>query len=291
MEIVLIGAILSAVGFGIANVVIKKLLGNTSIPQTLTMSIGFGALFLLILNFIQGFPTYEYSVNLLPTLALFAFGEVVLYLSLYKAFDVANVTVASGILGTYPVLSTLYAVVFFGEIVAPVKVIFIILMVVSAIALGIDWNLVRKNGFDKKDLVKGLPWVILCLLLHAVYFPALGNLTASGFWEFKLLGIKFFALLILIVWFFVIQKNNVQGGKSRIVLGILLGLLEVLGWVGLSWASGNTVGQIAIIVVLGSSAPLVTAIVARLFLKEKLSWIQYGAVFVIFICLAAIALV
>ncbi|MFS8130871.1 MAG: EamA family transporter [Candidatus Dojkabacteria bacterium] len=291
MGIIIIGAILSAVGFGIANVVIKKLLGNTSIPQTIIMSFGFGALFLLILNFIQGFPEYNYAVSLLPTLALFSFGEVALYLVLYKAFDAANVTLASGILSAYPVLSTFFAVIFLHETVLPVKILFIILMVVGAIILVIDWNEVRKNGFDKKDLIKGLPWVLLCLLLHAIYFPALGNLTADGFWEFKLLGIKIFAFLILIVYFFVIQKNTVQGGKSRIGLGISLGLLEVLGWIGLSWASGNTVGQIAIIVAVGSSAPLVTAIVARVFLKEKLSWIQYFGVFLIFICLTAIALI
>jgi len=291
MTIVLIGAILSAVGFGIANVVIKKLLGNTSIPQTLLMSFGFGVVFLLILNLIQGFPSTEYAINLLPTLALFAVGEVALYLSLYKAFDVANVTVASSILGIYPVLSIFYAMVFFQEIVLPIKIGIIVLMVVGAVLVGVDFSGILKNGFDKKDLAKGLPWVLLCLLLHAIYFPALGGLTADSFWQFKLLGIKFFATLILFVIFFVIKKNNFVIDKVKVGFGALLGLLEVIGWIGLSWASGNTVGQIAIIVAIGSAAPLVTALFARIFLKEKLTWIQYAGVILIFICLTAIALI
>lgn len=290
MEVAIIGAILSAVGFGLANIVIKKALSDTSIPQTLISSMVSGAVFLLVLVLFRGFPS-EISSQLIITLALFAIGEVTLYLSLYKAFDAADVSVASGILSVYPIISTLYAVVFLEEQVSSSKVFFIFLLVIGAIIIGLDWNNLKTKKLGLKSFEKGLPWAIFSLFVHAIYFPALGNLTSTGEWEFKLLGIKVFAVIILLIIFLIIRKSEFKLTKDRIIAGTILGFLEIVGWIGLSYASSNSAGMIAIIVALGSSAPLVTSIVAKFYLKEKLNFMQYVGILIVVVGLTLIALV
>lgn len=289
MEIALAGALISVFGFGAANVVIKKFLANTSTAQALTTSIGAGVLALLVLNLIVGFPA-EITNDIAIKFIFLAVGEVALYLSLYKAFDSADVTVASGIISIYPILSTLYAVIVLSEAIAPVKFIFVLLMVIGAIILGIDWQKVKQNGFQRKDLEKGIGWSLLCLALHAIYFPALGSFTGEGNWEFKLLAVKTVAFVLLVVIFFLLQRNKIQPTKDRIGFAILLGVLEVLGWIGIGWAAEGTSGMVGIIVALVSSAPLVTAILARIWLKEKLHPLQYVGIVIIVVGISLLSL-
>ncbi|GEM_PF-1586268 len=289
MEIAIIGALISALGFGIANIVIKKALSNTSIAQTLFSSMLSGTIFLFILVLFKGIPS-SISLELIGIFLLFAIGEVCLYLSLYKAFEAANVTVASGVISVYPILSSLFAIVFLGEVIGINKILYIILMVVGAILISIDWSSFKGKRFSIKNFTKGLPWAILCLLLHAIYFPALGGLTASGNWEFKLLGIRIFVVMILTILFVIIQKQRFELTRKKVYAGILLGFLELVGWVGLSYASSNTIGIIAIIVALGSSSPLVTAIGARFYLKERLHTMQYVGIIIVVIGLTLIAI-
>ena len=290
MEVALIGALMSAIGFGLSNIIIKKALSNTSIPQILISSMISGVVFLLLLVLLSGFPS-NVSIELIITLAIFALGEVCLYLSLYKAFDEADVSVATGILGIYPIISSVFTVLFLGDMIGVEKVGFIVLMAIGAIFIGLNWQEFKSKKLGLNSFMKGLPWALLSLLIHSIYFPALGNLTASGQWEFKLLGIKIFAVIILWIIFLAIKKSKFILTKGKIIAGTLLGFLEVLGWIGLSYASSNSTGMIAIIVALGSSTPLVTAIVARFYLNEKLHIMQYVGIITVVVGLTLIAIV
>jgi len=289
MEIALIGAFLSALGFGIANVVIKKSLNNTSIPQTLLSSMISGSFFLLILVLLKGL-TPDINIQLILTLILFAIGEVSLYLSLYKAFESTDVTIASGIINIYPIISTILTIIFLNERVGIIKILFILLMILGAILISIDWSNLKNRKLSLKSFTKGSQWALLCLVLHAIYFPALGNLTSKGNWEFKLLIIKIFAVIILFIIFVVIKKSKFVLTKNKILAGSLLGFLEIIGWIGLSFASNNSKGMIAIIITIGSSSPLITAIGARVLLKEKLHNIQYLGILVVIVGLTLVTL-
>lgn len=152
MEVAIIGALISALGFGIANIVIKKALSDTSIPQTLLSSMISGSAFLFLLVLINGFPN-NISWQLIGTLALFAVGEVSLYLSLYKAFEAADVSVASGVISVYPILSTIFTVVLLKEGISYAKIGFILLMVVGAILISIDWSSIK----GKNSALRTLP--------------------------------------------------------------------------------------------------------------------------------------
>lgn len=285
----ILGAIVGASGFGAANIVIKKSLSSLSIPQTLMMSTLSGVFFLALFALVSGGLTMLSPMVWLLA-ALLALGEVTLYLVLYKTFDVSNVTVATAVSGTYPLLSTLFTVLVFSEVLPLNKVAFIALLVVGGIITSLDWNGVFKNGLDKRDLVKGFGWIILTTLIHALYFPLLGNFTAEGSWQMKLLVIKLFSAALLFIIFFVVRKQAILPPRALVPFTSLLGLLEVIGWAGFSWATHSTDGQTAILIAVLNSSALVTAVLAYFFLKEKLSAFQYVGIALIVASLTGLSL-
>ncbi|MFZ5376638.1 MAG: EamA family transporter [Patescibacteria group bacterium] len=284
----IIGAIIGATGFGTANIVIKKSLSTLTIPQTLMMSTLSGIFFLTIFALLShGFADITLS-TFLAAIAL-AGGETCLYLILYKTFDVSNVTVAAAVSGTYPLLSTLVTALLFSEFPSQSRLFFIFLLVVGGIVTSIDWNGVFKNGFDKKDLVKGFGWIVATTFIHALYFPLLGGFTANGAWQTKLLLIKIVSAILLFIVFFVIRKQSVLPSKDRMPFTSLLGLLEVIGWAGYSWASNSTDEQKAVLIAALNSSSLVTAILAYFFLNEKLSKFQYLGIIMIIVSLTGLS--
>lgn len=285
----IVGALTSALGFGTANVVIKRSLSNLSIPQTLMMSTLSGAFFMSIFILLNG-ASERVTTNLLLLSFVFAVAEVILYLVLYKTFSVSNVTVATAVSGTYPIIATLFTVIVLSETIDISSFSFILLIVLGAILTSIRWEDVFKKGFNQGDLVQGFPWIIATTLIHSLYFPLLGNFTERGSWEIKLLLIKLFSALILFSVFFLIRKQTILPPKQKVPFTSLLGLLEVTGWAGYTWATSSTEGRTGVIIATLNSAALVTAVWAYFVLEEKLSKLQYTGILIIVASVTALSL-
>lgn len=290
MEVILLGSLLSALAFGTSNIVIKKALGSTSIKQTLPFAMLSGVVVLAIYSLLRG-AEVTLSVEDLPVALILGIGEAILYLALYRAFAVSNVTVASAVISVYPLFTTIFAVLFLGELATAVLFSGVILLIMGIILISVDLTQLR-DGLQTKDLVKGWPWILVTLAAHTIYFPLLGNFTATGVWESKLLAVKLIALVSVAI-FFALRGNTLSKllpSRRILPFTILLGVLEILGWVGLSFASNNSEGQLAIIIAIGSSGPLVTAILAYFLLKERLKPAQYLGVLVVFAGLVLLGL-
>jgi drug/metabolite transporter (DMT)-like permease len=286
----ILGAVIGATGFGSANVVIKKALQNVSIPQTLMMSTLSGLAILVIVSLVRGY-SFLFSGDVLLMGAGLALFEVVLYLTLYKTFEVSNVTVATAILGCYPLLSTLFTIFVLSQGLSMQTFGFMVLMIVGVTLTSINWAGVLKNGLDKKDLVKGWKWIAMCTVLHAMYFPMLGEFTSTGIWESKLLLVKVFSVVALFLFFVVIKKQSVIPAQKYVPFTSLLGLLEMIGWAGYSWANSSAEGKTAIFITVLNSSALVTAVLAYFFLQEKLSKGQYVGIGLIVASLTGLSLV
>lgn len=267
-------AFMGAFGFGTANVVIKKSLGSLSIPQTLMMSTLSGIAWLLL--FLLATRTgLQFSLRDVALAGGLALAEVTLYLVLYRTFAVSQVTVATAVSGTYPILAAVIAAVVFKEAIVGQQWLAIVVLVVGAILTSVNWTEVLDGKLDGNELAKGWPWILATTLIHALYFPLLGQFTSLGSWESKLLLIKLFSALIMWLVFVVARRERVLPPKDKVAFTSLLGLLEMLGWVGYSWATSASVGQTAILIAVLNSAALITAVWAYFVLNEKLSKIQY----------------
>ena len=286
----ILGANLSAMGFGAANIVAKKALGNLSVIQTLVIGTAAGSTLLFIISLLSG--DFSIARHILPFAVGMALLEVLFYLILYKAFSVANLTVAVSVMSTYPAFSLIIATLFLNETVTPLKVFLAILVILGAILTSIDWGGVIKDGLNKKDIVKGFPWILLCLILHVVYFPLLSVYTGEELWETKLFLIKIISFVIFAGIFVVMYKRKKVKlpRRDKILAPSMAGIFEVVGWVGLSFAYVYAANQVGTVIALGSASPLFTAIGAYIFLKERLKPLQYLGVAVILISIIGLSL-
>jgi len=201
--------------------------------------------------------------------------EVGLYLLLYKTFEVSNVAVATSLININPILATLVAAGVFQEVINGSQWAAIGLLVLGAVGVSLDWSALTKTGWKIRVLVKGWPWILVSLLIHAAYFPLLGQFTTTGSWESKLLLIKLLSALLLVGFFGLRRKSRLLPPQNRVAFLSLLGLLEMMGWAGFSWAANSTLGQTAVLIAILNSAPLITIIWAYFILREKLSKFQY----------------
>jgi drug/metabolite transporter (DMT)-like permease len=268
-----IWALLSSLSFSSANIVIKKSLSDLSIPRTLMMSTLSG-LCVLLVYILVGQVEINISNQFILLGLVFAAAEVTIYWSLFKAFAEGNVSVATGIITIYPILSTIISIVLFGQSTTWWVVVFIIIMICGAILVSVDWRDLQKNGLGKEDIAKGLGWMLLAMLLHAVYFPSLYEFTSAYEWQSVLLIIKIFSSLIIFLVFFVIRRESIIPPTKYIPQTSLLGLFEILGWAGYTFAATNADNSI-VITALTSVSALFTAMLAFLILKEKLATLQY----------------
>jgi drug/metabolite transporter (DMT)-like permease len=193
-------------------------------------------------------------------------------------------------MNSYPILSTLFTVLVLREPLAAYKFGFIALLVFGGIVTSINWDEVRANGFQQQDIVKGFGWILLTTLAHALYFPLLGSFTTFGSWPTKLFFIKLFSAVLILAYFHYWKKQQLMPPKELIPFTSLLGFLEMVGWAGFSWATNNTRGQTAILIAALNSSALVTAVLAYVFLKEKLSKFQYLGIVIIVAALTGLAL-
>lgn len=280
-------ALISSLSFSSANIVIKKSLSNLSIPRTLMMSTLSGFVFLFIFNILTS-TQIIFSKEIVIASVLLASAEVLIYLSLYKAFERGNVSIATGIITLYPIFSTLFAFIVLGQFVSTPTIFMIVVMILGAILTSVDWRDIQKNGLGKDDIAKGIGWMLLALALHAVYFPVLFETTTIHPWESTLLYIKLFSAFIIFIIFHLIRKESIIPPKTYIAQTSLLGLFEVLGWAGYTFAGTHTDNAI-IITALTSSSALFTTILAYIFLKEKLALLQYVGIVLITIGIVGIS--
>lgn len=276
----ILSALLGAFGFGTANVVIKKSLSSLSYAQTLTMSTLSGIVWFLVFMIATRIGI-SFTIFDAVKAAGLAIMEVSLYLIFYKMLDVSNVTIGSAVSGAYPIFATLILTTVFHQVVTLNQWLAIGIIILGALILSLDWVGVFKDGLDKKDLVKGWPWILATMAIHVAYYPLLGQFTAVGSWETKLLLIKIFSAVILAIVFGLVRRQKILPPKSKLVFTSLLGLLELMGWAGFAWANSGSNGQTAVVLAVLNSSALVTAVLAYFFLKEKLVKFQYFGILLI----------
>lgn len=286
----ILGANISALGFGGANVIAKIALGKLSVIQTLVIGTAAGSVLLFFISLFTG--DLSIARNILPLAFGMAILEVSLYLVLYKAFAIANLTIAVSILSTYPAFALIIAALFLNESITPLKAVLVLLVILGALLTSVDWQGVFKDGFDKKDLVKGLPWILLCLLLHVIYFPLLSVYTGEELWETKLFFVKIISFVIFAGIFLVLRKKNQLKLPqiNKMLAPSMAGIFEVIGWIGLSFAYVYAANQVGTVIALGSTSPLFTAIGAYIFLKERLKLLQYLGVVITLIGVIALSM-
>lgn len=280
----IIGGLGAMLGWGISDFFAKKTVDKIGDTVALFWMQALG-LIPLVIFFLFNFDLSNFSLNQIPYVILWGVIDGTGYLMFYKALEKGKVSIVSPIVASYSAFSVLISALVFGEQLSS-KILLILGVIFAGIMFtSIDFEEVKKDGFDKKDLVKGVPEALLGVALFSVWFPFWDNFVSGGNWLVLVILLR--AVITLFLFGVTkVSKLSTEVKDLQVVKWlVIIGLLDAIAYLTLTWGYGVT-SYTSLISVLSATFSLPTLLLARIFLKEKLQLTQWGGIGLILLGLA-----
>lgn len=288
ITIAILAGLMGMIGFGISDFVAKKTIDKIGNIKTLFYAQLFGAIILLFyLIKDPSFPIFNLK-NVL-SIVIFGFFNTLGYLSLYRAFEKGKLSVVSPISSSSTILTAVVSFFFLGEKFSQFKIVTLIIIILGIILTAIDLKSFRRD-IKSKNLSKGVPDALMVLLIFGVYVPFWAKFIAEPGWAIWVILVRVILCLFLLTYQLLLLKSDLRfNGLKMLYLLVLVSIFEALGSLGSSWGYHSSIGNTSIISALVSTYPLMTAILAFTFLKERLAVNQYFGIALIILGLTTSA--
>jgi drug/metabolite transporter (DMT)-like permease len=280
MNIGFLSGLLSMLGWGIADFLAAK--SSRKIGFILTLFfiqiIGF---FLALVYFFLKFPTINIKGLSRFFIILFSasFLLLVATLAFYKGFEKGKVSLVSSISSSYSMVTVILSIIFLGEILKSNQIIAIFLIILGIVLASI--NLKELIGTKKITVFLGVKEGLIAMLGWGIGFFLIVNPSKNLGWFLSMFIIRLFITIMLILYLiFKRQSLKINFQRSFLLLILLAGFLTVVADFGYSFGVHSEYASI--VAPVSASYPLVTIILAKIFLREKLAPNQtFGIVSVI----------
>ena len=211
--------------------------------------------------------SYVFVSQNLPVLLLVAVFQVIAYLGFYKGLEKAEVSLVGPIGAAWGLVVAILSVIFLKESLGASQVLAIGLIVVGIVMLSINIPAFLKS--QKVNLLVGVKEGVIAMFgwgisLFLLVFPSkdLG-------WFLPTIIFRFLALLILVAYIIYLKGKFIPNKKEfPLKLLLAIGLFDVGGFFAYSFGVAGT--QASIVAPIGSAFALVSVILAKVFLKEKI---------------------
>jgi drug/metabolite transporter (DMT)-like permease len=227
--------------------------------------------------------------NLLMWVFVLALIDAVGYWLFYKALEKGKVSIIGPIVASYSAFSVIIAAIFLGEKLSPQTGFFLFLIIAGIILAFTDFAELKKSGFKKEDFAKGVPEALMGVALFSVWFPFWDKLVGGQNWLVLVILLRVIMSLMLLVGLKVSKKAIMVRDKTVFRWLIVVGVLDAIAYVALTWGYGVT-AYVSIITVLAATFSIPTLILARIFLKEKLQKAQLIGIAIIILGIALLTL-
>ncbi len=278
----LLFALLSALFFGVAQVFIKK--GFTSLSPL--WNIIFEALIVLLLFVPVGLITgvsFPISLATLGAICLITF----LYSFFYYAIEKGQISLSGTVFATYPVFTIFFAYFFLREEISLLQWSMIVAILLGIVLLSYTKG-TRIDVKNKKNMI----WLSWALLGSATtgFGDFFAKVTLSDVSIGTYIFLFPFAYILSTLFFWALDKKGRKLPKKltppllkNTGIGVLLLCLGILS---LTYALST--GSASIVSVVSSSYIALSAVLAYIFLKEKLTPRQI--IGIIFVCVGVVAI-
>lgn len=276
LAMAILGGVGAMLGWGIADFFAKKTVDRIGDVKTLFWAQTIGILPLLA-YFLLNYSTPHITISVLSLLVLYGIIDAFGYMFFYKALERGRVSVVSPILATFAAFAVLISAFLFKEQILPIRWLALGVVFTGVLLTSVDLKGLRDGSLDKEDLVKGLPETFAGVVLFAIWYPLWDNFVSKGDWAFLVLGLR--AVISLTVLLFA-KSTKIQLMVKEIdiwKLLILIGLFDGGAYLTLTWGFGATT-LTSVTTMLSAAYSLPTLILARIFLKEKLTANQWVGV-------------
>lgn len=203
------------------------------------------------------------------------------YLLYFSALEKGKVSIISPIVASYAAFSVIVSAIAFGEAITTQTLFFLGLIFVGIILTALDFQQLRKDTTERNNLVKGLPQAAVALVSFAIWFPFWDNLVSkSNSWLTLLIGLR--VSNTLFIYLFTKYKSiTLEVKETKIIRWlILMGLFDVGAYLALTWGYGES-SYTSVVSMLSAALSVPTLILARVFLKEKLTITQWIGITII----------
>ena len=185
----------------------------------------------------------------------------------YRGLEKGKISLVSPIGSSFSLVTVILSVIFFHEILKPFQIIAIILIILGIILVSINFKEILM--IKKITVFSGVKEGVIAMFLWGItYFLIISPIKILG-WFIPMLLIKLFSL-VFIIFYLIFKRQPIKINVQPIffILLFLTGFLDILASFALT--IGIESQYASIIVPVAASYPLVTIIMVRLFLKEKL---------------------
>lgn len=258
----IIFGIIAMVCWGTADFFVANAVKKTNVLKVLLWSqITSMIFFMIIFSFFFNFPVL--SPVIIGIILVNAFLSVISWGSYYKGFEIGKVSVISPVTNSWPVVTVILSLIFLGEALTPMQAAGVILAISGAILTSFK----LKDLAKLKNPAKGVKYAIVGVFGWGIFFLLLDVLVSDLGWILPLLLIKAVSVFYIAAYFKT-TKRKFSFPKKVMIFVILVGVFEAIAT--LSYGLGITFQYTAIVAPIMAAVPMVTVILARIFMKETM---------------------
>jgi len=278
----------SMVGWGTADFFAKKTIDRIGDLRTLFWQQLVGVIPLLGLFLANPHMPH---LNRFDPLFLILFGAVsgLSYIPLYNGFGKGQLSLLSPVFASYSIIVAIISVLFLGEPLQLKRTIAILIVFFGILLISTDLKDIEKSLHKRAFRLIGLPEVFSAVLIYSVWLVFLDKFLNGKQWVFYILIIRIFSVTTLL--FYAMSRRIALGVRDRTLWKYLvgIGLFDVAAYSFLSYGFSHTKYP-SVIAVLSATFSLPTIVLARIFLKEKITKAQTIAAALIICGVALISL-
>lgn len=277
LSVAIITGLCAMLGWGFADFFAKKTIDAIGDIVSLVWAHIFGtlviALFALYQVFIAGrilvFPT-----NPTAWILLAGFGtlQAIVYLLAYKGFGKGQVAVLNPVFASYSGLAAVISLVLFGEHINNQLLVALLLIFVGVLCISLDLKGLAAKRINLSH-TPGLKEVGIASLLAAIWTVSWDKFVGGNDWVVFALFMYGSMTIAAFVISQVMKVNLTVKKPSVWKFLVLIGLCETIAYLAISLGFSTT-SYLSIIAVLSGAFSLPTMLLARIFLKEKVTMIQ-----------------
>ena len=265
------------IGWGFSEFATKKSVDIVGTISSLVWAHIFGTaiLFLLLVSrlFINSTAAF-FPASSSEWLALIFFGtlQTVVYYFAYKAFEEGEVSLMSPIFSSFAGIVALISVLFLGESLSIALLPVLALIFLGTILINVDMNAL-KTGKIRIKAVPGLREILIATVLAAIWTLGWDKASLDKDWIVYTTFMFVFMTLSAILFAKRAGTNLLKIKKSAWKFLLLVAIGEVVAYLAITLGYANTT-HTSIVAVLSGAASLVTILLARVFLKERMTKLQ-----------------
>ncbi|MBZ9577726.1 DMT family transporter [Patescibacteria group bacterium] len=206
---------------------------------------------------------FQFLVFILPAGFLYMVGT----LFFYKGFTKGQVSLVSPIGASWAMITVILSFVFLKEVLKTNQIAAIILMIIGVVLVSI--NLKELLKVRKLALLGGIKEGLIAMLAWGFSLFLIVIPSKTFGWFLPVFGLKLFGIMFIVIYAMLIKQSlKVKLQLSLLALFFLVGFSDMVAFFGYSF---GVEGEYAsIIAPVAASFPLVTIILARIFLKERI---------------------